>query len=323
MGPLAGATVVRDLLTGLDRRAVDPPGRHGRHLAGHHADQRLVHPLQAFGDPPRVERQPALGMESEGQQVGLVEASAVVGGPGRQRERLGELAVEDVPHHLRVAQEAPLGDVLVELVQQPRGPGPPAVADGELARLPQGHGQLVRGAHRSRPVAGLDARLVGPLQREDAVVAPAEQVGRGRQGGEVLGAQLGLVQIGQLPVGRDPLAPLVRLPGPVEILDDTHRRPPPCPSEGSESSVSRRLVNGPATCPLRPLSARPDRRLRRRPGAGPGCAGRPSWRRTPRPARRRAAPSSRTRTGTRARRRTVRAPPRPRRGTRAATRRRR
>ena len=108
--------------------------------------------LRPSADPARVEHQSALGVESEGEQVGLVEAAAVVGDPGGERERLGELAVEDVPHHLRVAQVAALGDVVLELVQKPRGPGVPAVADGQLTGLPQGEDHQVRGAHRRLPI---------------------------------------------------------------------------------------------------------------------------------------------------------------------------
>ena len=137
-----------------------------------------------------------------------------------------EVAGGDVPVHHVDEQVPALDHVAVELVEQPLRPGDPAAADRRLAAGEQHRGEPERAAHRGRYVTGVEVELVGALQSLHAVVAPAERgrprwrAGRSRSGELVRGGD------GQPVVGRQPLAPVVSLPGPDQLLDYAHRAPP-------------------------------------------------------------------------------------------------
>src|SRR5680860_1181081 len=123
MGPLAGPAEVRDVLAGLDRRAVDPPGGDRRHLSGHHPDHRLVEALQPLRDLARVDQQPPLGVHAQGQEVGVAIPTPVVGDLRCDRDRLGELALDHVPDERHVVQVAALHRVFGDRRGDAR-PGP-------------------------------------------------------------------------------------------------------------------------------------------------------------------------------------------------------
>src|SRR5680860_837213 len=223
MGPLAGPAEVRDVLAGLDRRAVDPPGGDRRHLSGHHPDHRLVEALQPLRDLARVDQQPPLGVHAQGQEVGVAIPTPVVGDLRCDRDRLGELALDHVPDERHVVQVAALHRVFGDLVEETLGPGLPTAADRDLATHPQHQGQRAGRPHRAERLALVEVRLVGPLRCLHAVVAAAEQVRSGPQRHEVIGPQVGPVQVGERAVRRHPLAALVGFASPVKFVDDAHR----------------------------------------------------------------------------------------------------
>lgn len=225
-GPLRRAAVVADLLARLDQRAVHLARGHRRHVAGRDPDHRLVEQRQAFGDAARVEQQPALRVEAVGHQIGVAVPAPVL--DDVERQPVGGVVVtgEEAPQHRVHEQVATLDDVPGNVVEQALTAAHPATGDRRFTTHQQDHGEPEPAAHGPGGVSRVHMSLVGPLHRLDAVVRPADQVGRGGELGEVVGGQHGVVRFGQGVVGRHPLAVLESRAGPRQIVDYAHLASP-------------------------------------------------------------------------------------------------
>jgi hypothetical protein len=189
LGPLAGPAQLGDLLADLDHPAVDRARHRGRELAGHDRHHGLVQQGQTAADRAAGHRGRALEEQGHGDQVGLAGLTADPGRPRRRRLAGGVLPGQDLVHGRREQQVAVLGAVRRLLLQQPPGPGQPAVALGRLAPAEQQEAQP-EGAAGGPPVvapAGVD--LLGPPQGGHGLGDPAAEVGRGHRQLELVGLQ--------------------------------------------------------------------------------------------------------------------------------------
>ena len=230
--------VVGDLLAALDHRAVDVTDEHRRELAGRDDDHRLVHQAQPVGHPAGVHRSRpcahspnAVRSSAPNRRAVVEDSSATV------RGRL-ELARQDVAQHAGAPEIAALDHVVGDLGQQALAAPDPATRDGGLPGGEQGQRQPEGGTHGAEHVTGVVVHLVGALQRLDAVVVPAEQVGRGGQAHEVVAVEGGGSAAGQRVVGRHPVASLVGLSGLRQVVDHAHRGSPPLEDSATRGRVT-------------------------------------------------------------------------------------
>jgi hypothetical protein len=163
--------------------------------------------------------------QREHHQVGLAGASADGGRAARDLLRPRVITSQQLPQRDREQQVAALGALLLVL-QQPVGPGQPPTCLGELAPVDQVEGQPECAPRGLPELAGLGMELLGALQRPQAVLDPAEEVGRGRQQLQVLPGQ-GRRPVGkrQRGVGVRPRQPPGGLAAPRQLPVATHRAP--------------------------------------------------------------------------------------------------
>ena len=131
-GPLAGAAERVHLLTGLDHAAIHQARHEGRQLPRCDCDHHLVEQREPLFDLPLLDANPALIVPGAGDQVRIPAALADLGGVSRGRVRSLEVARGKLLLHDRQQQIAPLGALVLLVLQQPLGAGEPA---GRAARL--------------------------------------------------------------------------------------------------------------------------------------------------------------------------------------------
>jgi hypothetical protein len=216
-GPLLGAAPFGDLLAGIDHRAVHGAGDRGRQLAGHDRHHRLVQQPQALVHLALPHHGAAVEDQRERDQVGLGDASADGGRPGRRPPRSRIVT----GHHLlkgdRGEQVAALGALRLVL-QQPVGPSQPTTGLRELPLVDQVEPEPEGGPPGPPTVAALGMELLGALQRPQALLDPAEEIRRRRQQLQVLSGQGGRpVGQRQRGVGVRPGQPPGRLAAPRQL----------------------------------------------------------------------------------------------------------
>ena len=181
--PLVGAPQLGDLLTGLDHRAVHRPSGWCGHLTGDDRDHRLIQCGQTLAHAALAEQGPALDVERQRHHVGVAEPAPEVGGPSSRLPPTGVVTDDGrLLERPREQEIAVRGALLAEVLDDPAGPGEPALGLPEVAIVDQVEAQPEGTAHRVAHVATFDVQLVGPLQRTDAVADVAHQVcGCGQQ----------------------------------------------------------------------------------------------------------------------------------------------
>jgi hypothetical protein len=115
-----------------------------------------------------------------------------------------------------------LDGVLLKGLEKPVGTGDPATRDRELAAVHQRHRQPEGGPDRGLLVAGVEVRLVRPLEGLDAVVVTADEEGSGGEIGEVGGQERIATGRRETFVRGDPVAAVERLARPQQFFDDVH-----------------------------------------------------------------------------------------------------
>jgi hypothetical protein len=209
-------------------------------------------------DPPRPE-------PGERDQVRVAEALAdlgrlVEGGSGRRG-----VALDQALQPEWVQQVALLDAVLLEVVEQPAGPGDPAATTGDLAPVEEADGQPERAPDRSLHAAQPQERMMRTRPGVGAVVVPPDQERGCRQPLQVLRLERGLPVGGrQQSEGIPQACPPEGLPAPIERVG---RRHPPSPPPG-RSHPGRAVVRYPGPS-LGTLPALPARWKRARCGVVP------------------------------------------------------
>jgi hypothetical protein len=186
-GPLPGAAPLQDLLAGLQHRAVDRADHHRGDLAGDHRHHGLVERRHGLAHPTQPHQGPALDLQPQRDQVGVASVPADPGRPRRHLLRGRVVTRHDVLHRQRPQQQAALGAVLRLVLQEPVGPGQPTAGLRQLPRTAQVERQPERAPSGPPQIAGLGMQLLGALQRHQAILHMAEEVGRGPQQLQVFG----------------------------------------------------------------------------------------------------------------------------------------
>ena len=159
---------VADLLTALDGGAVDVTEDDRRDLARRHAGHRLVEERQPVGDSTRVDREPALGAQAEGQQVRVTVLPARCGRVRRRRGRGRQVAGGQMAVHVQHRDVPAFDRVVGQVVEEPFGARGPAVGQRRLTAGAEDHREVEAAAHRPRRVA----RLAGAARRPAAGSRP-------------------------------------------------------------------------------------------------------------------------------------------------------
>jgi hypothetical protein len=221
--PFVGAAPLQDLLAGIDHRAVHRPGDGGRQLAGHDRHHRLVQQHQALTHPGRSHRGAALDAQRERDQVTIGNAPADRDGTGRCLARAHRITGHRLPQGDRQQEIAVLGALLLVL-QEAVGAGEPATGLRQLPLVDQVKGQPESAPRGPPPIAALGVELLGALQRPQAVLDLAEEIGGGRQQLQILPCQGGR-SVGQRQrgIGLGPRPPPSSLAPPHQLSTTAHR----------------------------------------------------------------------------------------------------
>jgi hypothetical protein len=233
---------VEDLLARLDHGAVDDPRDDRRHLAGLDGNHDLVQQRHAKGRLAEQDPRSAKTEPGERDQVRVAEALADLGrlseGGGGRRGVALDQALQPGREH----QVALLDTVLLEVVEQPAGPGDPAATTGDLAPVEVAEGQPERAPDRSLHAAPAQELVMRARPGVGAVVVPPDQVGGRRQPLQVLRLERGLPVGGrQLRKRIRPRPTPVRRPAPIERI---RRRHPPSPPP-ARSLPGRAVIGSP------------------------------------------------------------------------------
>ena len=176
--PLPDVAQLVGVPTERDCVAVDDAGDDRRQLTRVGDHKRFVDKPQALLAPPLLEQGAALIVPSEPDQVQIAEAFADLGGLGRSR--VPGLPV--TPGHLlqpgRDQEITTLDAVLLRLVQQALRASEPATRPSRLASEQHVVADPERAAHSTRRIAGIEVRVMRPLQAAHVIVVAAEQVRR-------------------------------------------------------------------------------------------------------------------------------------------------
>ncbi len=172
--PFAAAVEGEDLLATGDDAAIDQAGEEWRQSAAGDRQHGLVEKRHALGDPPLAEQRPAMEVAGEGDEIGVVEAVADLGGLGRRPARSLEIAHGDAAMDRRQQQIAALGAILVRdeafRARQPAGRA------ARLAEREEAEAKKEGGAGRRSRVVGVEAGLVDTfLDRQELVVAAGQR----------------------------------------------------------------------------------------------------------------------------------------------------
>jgi hypothetical protein len=186
LGPLAGPPPLQDFLAALQHRAVDRAHHHRGELTGDHRHHGLVEGGHGLVHPAQPDQGAALDLQPERDQVVVASVPADPGRPRRQLPRGRGVAGHDVLDREREQQQAALGAVGRLMLQEPVGPGQPTAGLRQLPRAAQVERQPERAPGGPPGIAGLGMQLLGALQRPQAILHLAQEVGRGRQQLQIL-----------------------------------------------------------------------------------------------------------------------------------------
>ena len=224
LGPLVGAPPLQDLLAALQHRAVDRADHHRGELAGDHRHHGLVERGHGLAHPAQPHQGAALDLQRQRDQVGVASVPADPGRPRRQLPRGRGVAGHDVLDREREQQQAALGAVRRLVLQEPVGPGEPAAGLRQLPRVAEVERQPERAPGGPPGIAGLGMQLLGALQRPQAVLYVAPEIGRGRQQLQILRRQRrGLVGQRERRIGIGPREPPGGLAASHELAVPAHR----------------------------------------------------------------------------------------------------
>jgi hypothetical protein len=125
--PLLRPAQVEHLLTGLDHRAIYDAGDHRRHLVRSDRDHHLVQGRDAVGDLAHGDQRLAGTEPAEGLEIGIPVALAGIGDNAGGGKGTGKVAGAKEFEPDRYQQIALLDAFRPAAVEQPPGPGEPAV----------------------------------------------------------------------------------------------------------------------------------------------------------------------------------------------------
>ena len=212
-GPLVGAAGLIRGLAAEDHAAVDEAAGDRRQLARGDRHHRLVQQREPLLRAAQHDQVRAARLGAEREQVRVAEAlpdrARRAGRGGRRLEVARGLVAEHRRKH-----QVPLLDALGLLtLDQPLRPAHPARRPPGLAAQHEVEPEPERAARRGQPVAALEMRVVGALERAAVLLVAAEHVRGGRQPLEILG-----------PVGARQRVVDVR-PAAARSIHDSHRTP--------------------------------------------------------------------------------------------------
>ncbi len=181
LGPRVGSTQFLDLVAPLDDAAVDDPCHHRREVVGGDGHHCLVEQPEAVVDPSQAHEGSSLGMEGEGDEVGLVVLLADRDGLRCGLESGFEFAGIRLVQHLRYQQVAGLGTRAPVPLDEPAGPRHPARSRPGLSAQCQIEADPEPGAGGCQRVAFSQVELMGSLQKADHLVFAPDHVAGDRQ----------------------------------------------------------------------------------------------------------------------------------------------
>ena len=185
-GPLAGAAERVDLLTGLDHTAIHQAGHDGRQLPRGDRDHHLVQQREPLLDLPLLDANPALIVPATGDQVRVPATLADLGGLSRGRVRSLAVASGKLLLHYPQQQIAPLGALVLLVLQQPLCTGEPARRRPDLPSKEKTEAQPECGTDGTSMIADVEMGMMGAFKRSQIVVVPTDQIRRHRQQLEIL-----------------------------------------------------------------------------------------------------------------------------------------
>jgi hypothetical protein len=172
--PFLRSARVERLFAAGDHAAVDDARHDRRHLAGGHADHRLVEKPQSLVDSPLLDPDQPLEVHRCGEEVRVPEALGNVddgarGGEGRVVVARGFLLEPE-----RHEQVSPLHGVTSFAFDQTLPSTEPAARGTDLAADREVHADPERRARRPKRFAPVEVDVVRPLQEREVVVHPAD-----------------------------------------------------------------------------------------------------------------------------------------------------
>ena len=164
-GPLAGAAERVHLLTGLDHAAIHQTRHEGRQLSRGDRDHDLVQQREPLLDLPLSDTNPALLVPGAGDQVRITAALADLGGARRGRVRSLAVAGGKLLLHDRQQQIAPLGALVLLVLQQPLGAGEPARRTALLSAKEKTQAQPECATDGAQAFTGIQVGVMGAFER--------------------------------------------------------------------------------------------------------------------------------------------------------------